>query len=74
MRCDGFGQASRVNRPALTKRTGTKEYRVRAVHRDIPDVQRLTELVIRLAIQRREIDRVARGDANLSPHASGGYD
>lgn len=43
-----------------------KEYRVRAVHRPSPDVQRLTELVIRLAIQRREIDRATRGNASLS--------
>ncbi len=43
-----------------------KEYRVRAVARDTPDVQRLTELVIRLAIQRRELDRAARANADLS--------
>ena len=59
-----------MSRSTPAKRTRTKEYRVRAVHRDTPDVQRLTELVIRLAIQRREIDRAARRDANLSPSTS----
>lgn len=53
-------------RPASAKSAREKEYRVRAVHRDAPDVQRLTELVIRLAIQRREIDRATREDASLS--------
>lgn len=59
-----------MSRSAPVKRTRTKEYRVRAVHRDTPDVQRLTDLVIRLAIQRRELERAGHRDANLSPSTS----
>lgn len=41
-----------------------KHYSVRAIHRPTPDVQRLTELVIRLAIQRREDTRRAEDSAD----------
>ncbi len=41
-----------------------KNYSVRAIHRPIPDVQRLTELVIRLAIQRRDLERDADHSAD----------
>lgn len=53
-------------KPVRDARAREKGYRVRAVHRTTPDVHRLTELVIRLAIQRREIDRAALVEPALS--------
>lgn len=43
-----------------------KHYTVRAIHRPTPDVQRLTELVIRLAIQRRDNAKLAEDSDNPS--------
>jgi len=49
--------------------TGKPEraYRLRAVERDNPDVQRLLEVMIRLAIQRRELARVKQQADLLAP-------
>jgi hypothetical protein len=49
--------------------TGKPErtYRLRAVERGNPDVQRLLEVMIRLAIQRRELARVTQQAAPLAP-------
>lgn len=47
-----------------------KSYSIRAIDRPTPDVERLTELVIRLAIQRRELAK--KSSEELNPKCGSG--